>query len=65
MFKKAYQFVTESIDELKKVSWLSKDEAINSAVVVIGFIVVFSGLLFLLDIGVRFVIDILVKGFVR
>ncbi len=43
------QFVKESIEELKKVSWPSRELAWNSAIVTIVFVVVFSIFLALVD----------------
>lgn len=53
MFKKIVNFFKESLEELKKVTWPEKDEAINSAVIVILFVVTFAMLLFLIDLGVQ------------
>lgn len=51
MFKKIMTFIRESIEELKKVNWPSKDEAVQSAIVVVLFVVIFSLFLALVDAG--------------
>jgi preprotein translocase SecE subunit len=48
-FKGISQFLKDSWDELRKVTWLSKEEALSSSVTVIAFIVVFSLSLAALD----------------
>lgn len=55
------QFIKESIQELKKVTWPSKDEALNSALVTILFILVFSLALAAFD----YLINMIVVGLVR
>jgi preprotein translocase SecE subunit len=47
------QFIKESYQELQKVTWPSKDEALNSAMVTIVFIVGFSLLLVSIDLIVH------------
>jgi preprotein translocase subunit SecE len=50
MFKKIAGFLKESWEELKKVVWPSKEEAVKSSIVVIVFVVVFSLFLAFMDI---------------
>ncbi len=54
-------FVKESLDELKKVTWPSRELALTSATVTIIFVVVFSLMLAVLD----YVANLVVKGMVR
>jgi preprotein translocase SecE subunit len=54
-------FVRESYQELKKVSWPSRDLAVNSSMVTIGFVVGFSLMLAVLD----YVVNFITKGLVR
>ncbi|OHD56022.1 MAG: preprotein translocase subunit SecE [Spirochaetes bacterium GWF1_51_8] len=60
-FSRIVNFIKESIEELKKVTWPSKDTAISSSVVVIGFIVVFAIFLSAIDWLVELVLLALVK----
>jgi preprotein translocase subunit SecE len=48
-FKGIGQFLKDSMAELRKVTWLSKEEALSSSVTVIIFVVVFSVSLAALD----------------
>lgn len=49
-----WNFIKESWEELKKVSWPSRELAWNSAIVTIVFIVVFSVFLALVDYVLNF-----------
>ena len=60
-FSRIVNFIKESIEELKKVTWPSKDTAISSSVVVIGFIVVFAIFLSAIDWLVELVLLAFVK----
>ncbi len=54
-------FVREAFQELKKVTWPTREIALNSSGVTIGFVVGFSLLLALLD----YIFNIVIKGLVR
>ncbi|MGA2143211.1 MAG: preprotein translocase subunit SecE [Brevinematales bacterium] len=54
-------FVRESYQELKKVTWPTRELALNSSLVTIGFVVGFSLLLALLD----YIVNLVTKGLVR
>lgn len=54
-------FVRESYLELKKVSWPSRELAVNSSMVTIGFVVGFSLMLAILD----YIVNFATKGLVR
>jgi len=47
--KKIVQFFRESISELKKVSWPSKDEVVSSTKVVVVSVFIFAAILGLVD----------------
>lgn len=55
--KKIITFIKESIDEMKRVEWPTKDDAIRSAVIVVLFVVVFSLFLFFVDMGVQALVE--------
>jgi len=61
MVNKFVNFLKESYGELKKVSWPTKEDAVNSSVVVIAFIVFFALFLALVD----YVVNMIVMGLVR
>ncbi len=54
-------FVRESYQELKKVTWPTRELALNSSLVTIGFVVGFSLMLALLD----YIVNLVTKGLVR
>ena len=54
-------FVKECYQELKKVSWPSREIALNSAIITVMFVVVFSLTLAILD----YLINLVVMGLVR
>ena len=47
--KKIVQFFKESVSELKKVSWPSRDEVVSSTKVVVVSVVIFAVILGLVD----------------
>jgi len=51
MFEKFGQYFSSVQTELKKVSWLSKDELLGSTVIVGVFSVIVSIFLFIIDFG--------------
>ena len=55
------EFVKECIQELRKVTWPTKDEALNSALITVSFIVIFSLVLFGIDNLLYLVVIGLVK----
>ena len=57
--KKVIRFVEESIAELRKVMWPSRDEVISSTKVVIVSMVIISGLLGLIDLLLYMGLDFL------
>lgn len=44
-----FSFLKESREELKKVVWPSREEVLNSTIVVLGAVIVFSLFLYLAD----------------
>jgi len=51
------EFIKGSIDELKKVSWPTKDEVVRATVATIIFVGIFSGILFSVDSIVRILLQ--------
>lgn len=58
---KAVGYVKESMGELKKVTWPKKDEIINSTLIVIVVVIIFSVVLGIFDIGVSKLVKFLFK----
>ena len=47
------QFTDETVDEMKKVTWPDRDQLRNSTFVVLVFVVIVSGIIWLMDVSVR------------
>ena len=47
------QFTDETVDEMKKVTWPDWDQLRNSTFVVLVFVVIVSGIIWLMDVTVR------------
>ena len=58
---KALKFFRETKSELKKVSWPSKSQLINNAVVILVFIVIATLVLSLLDVGFQKLLSFVIK----
>lgn len=56
--KKALQFIRESRDELRKVTWPDKDEVTNFTGVVLVAICIISIFLWLVDMGLMFIVNL-------
>ncbi len=52
------QFTDETVDEMKKVTWPDRDQLRNSTVVVLVFVVIVSGIIWVMDLSVRGVISV-------
>jgi preprotein translocase SecE subunit len=59
------QFTDETVDELKKVTWPDMDQLRNSTFVVLVFVVIVSGIIWLMDVTVRGVLGLLLDIFAR
>jgi|TARA_B110000438_G_scaffold253980_1_gene259932 preprotein translocase subunit SecE len=62
MFEKIGQYFTSVQTELKKVSWLSKDELLGSTVIVGIFSLIVSIFLFVIDFGLTEFVSRLLGG---
>ena len=62
MFEKISQYISGVQVELKKVSWLSKDEMMGSTVIVGIFSVLVSIFLFVVDFGLTEFVSRLLGG---
>ena len=62
MFEKIGQYFTSIQTELKKVSWLSKDELLGSTVIVGIFSLIVSIFLFVIDFGLTEFVSRLLGG---
>ncbi|MGK7312887.1 MAG: preprotein translocase subunit SecE [Candidatus Longimicrobiales bacterium M2_2A_002] len=47
------EFTDETVDEMKKVTWPDWDQLRNSTFVVLVFVVIVSGIIWLMDVTVR------------
>ena len=62
MFEKIGQYFSSVQTELKKVTWLSKDELLGSTVIVGVFSVIVSIFLFVIDFGLTEFVSRLLGG---
>ena len=62
MFEKIGQYFSSVQTELKKVSWLSKDELLGSTVIVGVFSLIVSIFLFIVDFGLTEFVSRLLGG---
>ena len=62
MFEKIGQYFSSVQTELKKVSWLSKNELLGSTVIVGVFSVIVSIFLFIIDFGLTEFVSRLLGG---
>ncbi len=61
MIKKAINFLTEVIAELKKVSWAGRKEVIGSTVVVIMLIAIVAAFTGVIDFVLSKILAVLIK----
>lgn len=59
------EFTDETVDEMKKVTWPDWDQLRNSTFVVLVFVVIVSGIIWLMDIAVRGVLGVVLDIFAR
>jgi preprotein translocase subunit SecE len=59
--RKAIAYVRDSKDELKKVTWPSRDEVTSFTIVVVVTVVILSIFLWLVDTGLVFLIKYVTK----
>ena len=56
-------FVGEVRDEMRKVTWPDRPQVVNSTWVILVFVLIVSGIIFLMDWSVRGIIDIVINVF--
>ena len=59
------RFTDETVDEMKKVTWPDWDQLRNSTFVVLVFVVIVSGIIWLMDVTVRGLLGVLMDIFAR
>ena len=59
MFKKINDYFKSISSEIKKVSWMNKEQIINSTIIVLIFAFIISIFLFVLDFGLSELVKIL------
>ena len=57
------EFTDETVDEMKKVTWPDWDQLRNSTFVVLVFVVIVSGIIWLMDVTVRGVLGLVLDIF--
>jgi preprotein translocase subunit SecE len=58
-------FTTETIDELKKVTWPDFPQLKNATFVILVFIIIVSLIIWVMDLGVRTVVNVILDLFAR
>lgn len=59
----ARRFFDETVDELKKVTWPDAAQLRNSTFVILVFVVIVSGIIWLMDVSVRGVLGVVLDIF--
>lgn len=62
-FQGAKTFVEESVEEVTKVNWPDQDQLRNATLVIILFVFLVSGIIWLMDVVVRNVVDLILRVF--
>ena len=57
------EFTDETVDEMKKVTWPDWDQLRNSTFVVLVFVVIVSGIIWLMDVTVRGILGLILDIF--
>jgi preprotein translocase subunit SecE len=57
------RFFGEVRDEMRKVTWPDRPQLVNSTWVILIFVLIVSGIIFVMDWGVRGIIDIVINVF--
>lgn len=57
------EFTDETVDEMKKVTWPDWDQLRNSTFVVLVFVVIVSGIIWLMDVTVRGLLGLILDIF--
>ncbi|MGI6537701.1 MAG: preprotein translocase subunit SecE [Caldicoprobacterales bacterium] len=58
-FDKIAKFFRSVVSELKKVTWPSRDELIRTTAVVLAFILIFSVIIGLIDLGLGALLELI------
>lgn len=58
-------FFMEVVDELKKVTWPDAAQLKNSTLVILVFVLIVSAIIWVMDLGVRGIISVIMDLFTR
>jgi preprotein translocase subunit SecE len=58
-------FLTEVADEMKKVTWPDRGQLKNATLVIIVFVFIVSAIIWIMDLGVRNVVALIMNLFAR
>jgi preprotein translocase subunit SecE len=56
-------FIGEVMDELRKVTWPDQEQLKNATLVIIVFVIIVSAIIWLMDLGVRGVLRVIMSLF--
>lgn len=57
------QFGAEVVDEVRKVTWPDLEQLKNATLVIIVFVLIVSAIIWVMDLGVRGVLDVIMNIF--
>jgi preprotein translocase subunit SecE len=58
-------FVLEVVDELKKVTWPDRAQLKNATLVILVFVMIVAAIIWVMDLGVRGVLGVIMDVFTR
>lgn len=59
------QFLAEVTEEMKKVTWPDRDQIRNATFVIIVFVLIVSAIIWVMDLGVRNLLSMVINLFAR
>ena len=59
------EFIVETIDELKKVTWPDFPQLKNATVVIIVFVIIVALIIWVMDLSVRGILNVIMDMFAR
>ena len=58
-------FITETVDELKKVTWPDFPQLKNATLVIIVFVIIVALIIWVMDLSVRGILNVIMDMFAR
>ena len=64
-FARTRDFVMETVDELKKVTWPDFPQLKNATLVIIVFVIIVALIIWMMDLSVRGILNVIMDTFAR